>query len=205
MIEGVAIHFGQGHDSKHGHETIAATPEKGVSIMDRGFSSSARVKQLLNQENQYFVLRIKNSAHLELLEDGTYKVWSGQRSVKVRVVTFCDLERRNEFRLVTNLADAGAFGFSNEEISEIYRKRWQIELVWKFLKMHLKLARLMTKNTNGIEIQIYSCLIAYLLLELVEIPKEFGHQLLDKLSYLQAFMCEQISYVHWFRKLLLRC
>lgn len=59
--------------------------------------------------------------------------------------------------------------------------------------MHLKLAQLITKNPNGIEIQIYSCLIAYVLLKLVEIPKEFGAKLLDKLRYLQAFMCENIS------------
>lgn len=67
--------------------------------------------------------------------------------------------------------------------------------------MHLKLDRLITKNVNGIEIQIYSCLIAYVLLQLVKIPKEFGYKMLDKLRYLQAFMCENISYVHWLRKL----
>ena len=68
--------------------------------------------------------------------------------------------------------------------------------------MHLKLAKLITKNPNGIEIQIYSCLIAYLLLQLVEIPHGFTQTLLNKLSYLQAFMCEKISYVHWFKEIL---
>jgi IS4 transposase len=67
--------------------------------------------------------------------------------------------------------------------------------------MHLKLDRLITKNVNGIQIQIYTCLIAYVLLQLVKIPKEFGDKLLDKLRYLQAFMCENISYVHWLQKL----
>ena len=59
--------------------------------------------------------------------------------------------------------------------------------------MHLKLDRLMTKNENGIRIQIYSCLIAYLILQLIEIPREFGKSLLDKLRYLQAYMCQEIS------------
>jgi len=36
--------------------------------------------------------------------------------------------------------------------------------IWKFLKMHLKLDRLITKNLNGIAIQIYATLIAYLIL-----------------------------------------
>ena len=125
-----------------------------------------------------------------------------EREVETRVVAFCDVEDRTEFILATNLPFDGEEGVSNEEIAEIYVQRWQIELLWKFLKMHLKLDRLMTKNENGIRIQIYSCLIAYLILQLIEIPKEFGKKILDKLRYLQAYMCQEISYVHWFRKLI---
>jgi putative transposase len=67
--------------------------------------------------------------------------------------------------------------------------------------MHLKLDRLIAKNINGIEIQIYRSLIGYVMLQLVKIPKNCGHKALDHLRYLQAFMCENISYVDWFRKI----
>jgi putative transposase len=40
--------------------------------------------------------------------------------------------------------------------------------------MNLKLDNLITKNENGIQIQIYSCLIGYIILQLTEIPKEIG-------------------------------
>ncbi|MEG3929426.1 MULTISPECIES: transposase [unclassified Microcoleus] len=195
----------QGHDSEHGDETIAATPQNGVAVMDRGFSSSERVQALMKQENQYFVLRIKNNSTINMKEDGTYEVWSNKRKVQVRLVTFSDLETRTEFRFVTNLPESGELAYTNEEIGEIYRRRWQIELLWKFLKMHLKLARIITKNTNGIKIQIYACLICYLLLQLVEVPDKIGNKLLDKLRYLQAFMCEKISYIHWFKELVFNC
>lgn len=85
---------------------------------------------------------------------------------------------------------------SNTEVGEIYRCRWAIETLWKFLKMHLKLDKLMTKNPNGISLQIYSCLIAYIILQLVDISPEIGNKTLDKLRYLQAFMNENISYIH---------
>ena len=199
---GIVIHFGQGHDYKYGHQTVAAIPGNGVGIMDRGFASCEKIKELKDNKNKAFVLRIKNNVTLEMLENGNSKVGKDEREVEIRVVAFCDLEKRTEFRLATNLPFEGTEGVSNEEIGEIYVQRWQIELLWKFLKMHFKLDRLMTKNENGIRIQIYSCLIAYLILQLIEIPQEFGKTTLDKLRYLQAYMCQEISYVHWFRKLI---
>ena len=198
---GILIHFGQGHDSKYGEETIAATPKNGVNIMDRGFCKLERIKGLIQDKERYFVLRIKNDMSLQIQENGKFLVGTGGKKVECRIVNYCDLEERTEFRLATNLPESGEFAVSNEEIGEFYRSRWQIELLWKFLKMHLKLDRLITKNINGIEIQIYCCLIGYVVLQLVDIPKEFGCKALDKLRYLQAFMCENISYVHWFKKI----
>lgn len=199
--EGIVIHFGQGHDSKYGDETIDATPENAVSVMDRGFCSLARIKTLQAKSDRCFLLRIKNNMSLKMLEDGNFLVGTGSEQVKCRVVAFSDLETKTEFRFVTNLATTGELAISNEEIGDFYILRWQIELLWKFLKMHLKLSRLITKNTNGIEIQIYACLIGYVILQLVSIPQEFGKSALDKLRYLQAFMCDNISYVHWFEKM----
>jgi putative transposase len=198
--DGILIHFGNGHDSKYGETTIEAIPKESVGIMDRGFAKLNRIKNLMQLQKRYFVIRVKNNMNLELLENGKAILGTGKDKVEVRVVSFSDLETRSEFRLATNLSEAADQEVSNDEVAEIYKKRWQIELFWKFLKMHLKLDRLITKNVNGITIQIYTCLIAYILLELVEIPKEFGCKMLDKLRYLQAFMCENISYLHWFRK-----
>ncbi len=67
--------------------------------------------------------------------------------------------------------------------------------------MHLKLDKLMTKSVNGITIQIYSCLIVYIILQLTDINQENGNTILDKLRYLQSFMNEKISYIHWFRRM----
>lgn len=91
----------------------------------------------------------------------------------------------------------GDAAVTDDEIRDIYRLRWGVELLWKFLKMHLKLDKLITKNVNGIGIQIYASLIAYLILQLVSVPKQWGEKILDKFRYLQACMCQQISYVHW--------
>jgi putative transposase len=173
------IHFGQGHDARFAETVNSMIPENGVGVMDRGFASWEFLDQLSATQTR-FVVRIKNNMKTEL-DHGRY-----------RVVWFCDLESRSEFRLATNL-DA----MTNEEVSEIYRHRWYIELLWKFLKMHLKLDRLICKSMNGVMIQIYVVLIAYLILGLMEIPAFYGHRLLDKFRYLQLEFSRRCSIVHW--------
>lgn len=195
------INFGYDHDYNYGEEMIDALPPNGVGVMDRGFAGLEYIKQL-SEQNKYFVLRISNSWKLEFdSETGLYKVGTGKKSGVYRVINFWDLETKSEFRLVTNLPQEGELAVRDEEVREIYRCRWGIELLWKFLKMHLKLDKLITKNVNGIAIQIYATLIAYLILQLIEIPQQWGQKLLDKLRYLQACMCQEISYVHWMTKL----
>ena len=197
-VGGIKIHFGQGHDSKEGKETIENIPENGVGIMDRGFCSKERIRKLSKIKNKFFVLRVKNDMKLKILENGKCLLGGKRDNVEIRIVNFCSLENKAEYRLATNLSKSE---FSNEEIGEIYRKRWAIETLWKFLKMHLKLDKLITKNDNGIQIQIYSCLIGYIILQLTEIPEEIGKKALDKLRYLQSFMSEKISYMNWFRRM----
>lgn len=65
--------------------------------------------------------------------------------------------------------------------------------------MDLKLNKLITKNENKIQIQIYNCLIEYITLQLTEIPQEIRNKALNKLGYLQFFMNENVSYIHWFK------
>ena len=68
--------------------------------------------------------------------------------------------------------------------------------------MHLKLDQLITKNVNGIRIQLYACLCAYLILQLLEIPAIWGSSLLDKLRFFQASMTQEYSLVHWIDRIL---
>ncbi|MFN3926784.1 MAG: transposase [Pseudanabaenaceae cyanobacterium] len=82
-------------------------------------------------------------------------------------------------------------------MAELYRQRWAIENLWKFLKVHLWLDRLMTKSVNGAVNQIYMVLIGYLISELVDIPEYFGRKVLDKLRYVQLKLSCRCSMVHW--------
>jgi putative transposase len=114
--------------------TLSIIPDNTVGIMDRGFASWDFLDQMSHTKT-LFVVRIKNNIKTK---------FDHQR---YRVVWFCDVESRTEYRLAINVNQ-----MSKEEVSDPYRQRWQIEVLWEFLKMHLKLDKLITKNVNGVRL-----------------------------------------------------
>ena len=54
------------------------------------------------------------------------------------------------------------------DIAQIYKFRWQIELLFRWLKQHLKLRSFLGTSPNAVKLQIYAAMIAYILLRLAE-------------------------------------
>jgi hypothetical protein len=65
----------------------------------------------------------------------------------VRAVCFGNVQQKVNDYLATHVP---AEVMSREEIAEAYRQRWVIEVLWKSLKMHLKLGKMMSKNLHGL-------------------------------------------------------
>lgn len=64
-------------------------------------------------------------------------------------------EKQNkEFWFLTN-----EFNLSPKEIADYYRKRWDIEVLFRFLKQELNLSHLISLNKNGIEVMAYMTMI----------------------------------------------
>ena len=84
------------------------------------------------------------------------------RSVRVRVVWIA-LGAEGELRLVTNVApaDLGA-----DEVGLLYRRRWQIECFFRWLKCLLGCRHWLAESAGGVTIQLYLALIASVLLQL---------------------------------------
>ena len=66
-------------------------------------------------------------------------------------------------RIVTNDLDAPA-----QEIADLYKRRWAIELFFRWVKQTLKIRHFIGRSENAVRIQIATALIAYLLLRLVQ-------------------------------------
>ena len=78
---------------------------------------------------------------------------------EVRVTT----DSGKVLRILSNDLDASA-----EEIANLYRRRWAIELFFRWVKQTLKITRFVGVSENAVRIQIAVALIAFLLLRLAQ-------------------------------------
>lgn len=118
------------------------------------------------------------------------------------VVKFVEQPRRRGRRregasqdivLVTNLLDAPA-----EIIALLYRYRWLIELFFRWLKCVMSCRHLISKDGDGIQIQMYCALIAFLLMQLAAggdvKPNQWTYKLLC--LYFQGWADEEEVFAH---------
>ena len=55
-----------------------------------------------------------------------------------------------------------------QQVADLYKNRWQIELFFKWLKQHLKIKKFWGMTENAVRIQIYSTICAYCLVAIVQ-------------------------------------
>ena len=79
------------------------------------------------------------------------------------------IDSGREITLVSNDLNAPA-----EEIAALYKRRWQVELFFKWIKQNLKIRHFLGTSENAVRIQIVTALIAYLLLRLAQIGTGTG-------------------------------
>jgi Transposase DDE domain/Domain of unknown function (DUF4372) len=143
--------------------------------MDRGYNDYGLFFQW-TAEGIYFVTRLKENAAYEVVEELAIPQDRNIRSdqlirltgVQARKDCPCLLRRiavwdpvnEREIVLLTNLI---AFGATT--IAAIYKDRWEIELFFKALKQNLKVKSFVGTSENALRIQIWTALIAILLLK----------------------------------------
>lgn len=97
----------------------------------------------------------------------------------LRRIVVWDKENEREIVLLTNHLDFGA-----TTVAAIYKDRWQIEIFFKALKQNLKVKTFVGTSENALYIQIWTALIAMLLIKFLQ----FKSKLCWSLSNLVAFL-----------------
>jgi len=97
----------------------------------------------------------------------------------IRLVTIFR-EDKKPMEIITN-----DFKRDAQEIADLYKQRWQIELFFKWIKQKLKLKSYFGQSENAVKIQIYTALISYLLMKLMQQASKTWLKLIDLQTWLQ--------------------
>ncbi|MDA8228727.1 MAG: IS4 family transposase [Desulfitobacterium hafniense] len=167
-------------------DQLVVDEEGALNVFDRAYVDYRRFDTYCGNGIR-FTSRLKENAIIEVIEEfqvkpGSHvkkdqKVRLGKEGTtkmahEVRLVIAEDLEG-NPIKIVTN-----DFNLSAEEISDIYRYRWKIELFFKWIKQHLQIKHLFSKSKQGVENQIFIALITYCLLQLIKLKTAYTGNLL---------------------------
>ncbi|QPH39826.1 transposase [Pedobacter endophyticus] len=160
-----------------------------VFVFDRGVSSR-KTFAAIDERDWNFVTRMKTNARYHRLEELELPESLLMDNMVIRSDELVELYDRNskrlpnKFRLVKGLNAKGKefFLLSNMldtpvwEIIDIYKKRWDIEVFFRFIKQELNFNHFMSTNTNGIKIILYMTLILSMLILIYKKSNKTGYK-----------------------------
>lgn len=166
-----------------------------IVAVDRGYIDY----QLFNawtRKGIFFVTRLKDNTQYEVV--GAYPIPENRNILSDQIIYFTgpkaredcphqmrrvvvwDPKEMREIVLLTNHLEFGA-----TTISAIYKDRWQIELFFKAIKQNLRIKTFVGTSENALYIQIWTALIAMLLIKYLQFKSRFGWSLSNLVAFLR--------------------
>jgi len=173
-----------------------------IYLFDRGQVSTDAFKNMKSEEGLFFIGRLLENRKLksiksynienvdfmqgELLGDGLYQLYkritkvssTGKESYPIalveedfRVIRFRVDGKKEAIVLITNILNLSA-----DEIARMYRRRWDIEVFFRFLKQELNFSHFLSLNNNGIQVILYMTLITAMLVRIYKKENEIGYR-----------------------------
>ncbi|MFC2091061.1 IS4 family transposase, partial [Bacteroidota bacterium] len=146
-------------------------------VIDKAYIDFKRL-YYLHQQGAYFVTRAKNNMQFNRMYSNPVDKSSGVKHdqigklityypsrdypEKLRRIKYYDQETKKELIFLTNNMD-----LEPTEIALLYKKRWEVELFFKWMKQHLKIKSFWGTTLNAVKIQMYCAIIAYCLVAII--------------------------------------
>ena len=171
-------------------------------LLDRGYVDFAWLYSL-HQRAVGFVTRLQRNiryqvvqktpvpADTAVLADQTIRLTTahsrGRYPETLRLVHYRDQEGK-EYIFLTNLPDLSALA-----VADLYRQRWQIETFFRWIKQNLKIKSFYGTSENAVLIQIWTAMIAYLLLLWLKLRSWAGWSVLELTRLVQNLIMERCN------------
>ena len=168
-------------------------PPGAIVVMDRGYVDYEWYERL-TQQGVFFVTRLRGDAHYQVLRSRSLPPgediisdqvihlgshWYVQPSRLRRIVVKVP-EGKEPVVLLTNHPR-----FAAATVAEIYRQRWEIEVFFRALKQNLRIKTFVGTSANALRIQIWTALIAMLVLKYLQLRASYGWSLSNLVALLR--------------------
>ena len=178
-------------------------------VFDRAYNDYHRLYKI-HMMDSFFVVRAKTNIKAKVLKwkrrlpknilsdceielTGFYTQKSYPETI--RLVRFWDEEDEREFIYLTNAKHIPAL-----QVAELYKNRWQVELFFKWLKQHLKIKKFWGTSQNAVKIQVYSAIIAYCLVAIMQHDMKLDRSTYEVLQILGISLTDKTPLKNLFSK-----
>lgn len=164
-------------------------------VIDRGYLDFAKLHRL-GEQGGFFVVRSRSDLSFEVLASRPVNKNTGLRCDQtirlthrpskrsypqpLRRVRVRDEEHKKSIVVLTNCFDIPA-----QAVADLYKRRWQIELFFKWIKQHLRIRGFFGTTPNAVQCQLWSAICVYLLVAILKkqlaLPQSL-HEILQILS-----------------------
>jgi hypothetical protein len=175
-------------------------------VFDRGYADY-EWWLALTQQKVFFVTRLKDSADYEVIEKRAvpekgsvlkdevivlFKLAAAGKECFLRRIEVWVEEKQEVMVFVTNNLTLAA-----STIAKIYKERWAIELFFKALKQSLKVKTFVGTSENAVQTQLWTALIAMLLVKYLQLKSTFGWSLSNLVALLRQQLFVYRDLMNW--------
>ena len=178
-----------------------------IVVYDRGYNDFELFGKWTAQ-GVFFVTRMKENtlyqvigeksppAHSNVVKDELIELTGYQAQEKcpfpLRRIELYDAEKNEILVFLTNHQDLGA-----RTVAAIYKDRWQIEIFFKALKQNLKIKTFVGTSANAVKIQIWTALIAILVLKYLQLLSKLKWSLSNLVALLRMNLFTHRDLMAW--------
>jgi transposase len=180
-------------------------------VVDKGYIDFRRFYKIHTQ-GSFFVTRAKDNLRFKRMyskatdkttgvqsdQIGKLEVYYSKKDYpdKLRRIKYYDEERKKYLVFLTNNTNLKA-----TEIAMLYKKRWEVEIFFKWMKQHLKIKSFWGTTLNAVKIQIYCAIIAYCLVAIIGNKLKVDRPIYEILQILSISLLDKTPV----REILTRC
>jgi Domain of unknown function (DUF4372)/Transposase DDE domain len=165
-----------------------------ILAIDRGYTDYEWFADL-TQQGVYFVTRLKDNADYGVVQEREipqrkglqrdqviffYKLAQAGRECFFRRIEYWDEENEQLLVFLTNQQTLAA-----ATIADVYKDRWAIEAFFRALKQNLRVKTFVGTSENALQLQIWTALIAMLLIKYLQLRASFGWSLSNLVALLR--------------------